>query len=141
MSNVGLLLCRDYVMLAVSTGGFIANAVGVSASIGFHGGLTKLASIPHMLALGSAAAATCTALASSSPSSTPLAWVSYASALCYYIPVLLGDIRELHQVFFQKRYFILMPDGIVHPLDSSWGPDTSVKLDMSVMYTFARKVD
>ena len=141
MSNIGLLLCRDYKMLAVSIGGFIANAVGVSASIGFHGGLTKLASIPHMLALGGAAAATCAALASSSLSSTPLAWVSYVSALCYYIPVVLGDFRELHQVFIQKRYFVLMPDGVVHPLDSSWGPDTSIKLDMTVMYTFARKAD
>ena len=141
LSNVGLILCRDYSMLAVSISGFLANAVGVSASIGFHGGLTKLASIPHMLALGSAAAATCAALTSTSLFSSPLAWVSYVSALLYYFPVVLGDIRELYQVFVLKRYFVLMPDGVVHPLDPWWGPDKSVTLDMTVMYTFARKAD
>jgi len=115
--------------------------MGVAASIGVFGGLTKLASIPHFLALGGAAVATCVELRSLTLSEAPLAWVSCVAALAYYVPVLLGDIGELHQVFVQNRYFVLMPDGVVHPLTSSWEPDRSVALDMTAMYLLALKAE
>ena len=124
-------------MLGASLAGFIANAVGVAFSIGLYGGLTKLASIPHFIALGYSAAFAIGELISLTFFESPLAWISAFAALSYFIPVLIGDIFELHQVFIQKRYFVLMPDGVVHPLKTRWEPDTSVSLDMTVMYKAA----
>ena len=136
-SFAGLLLSGQLSTFAVSVGGFVFNAVAVGASLGLYGGLTKLASIPHMVALGYPAWVVWNDLQLVSMTASPVTWLSCVAALAFYIPALVGDVGELYQVFVQGKYYVLMPDGVVHPLKTWTTPDSSVKLDMSVMFMTA----
>lgn len=137
LSFLGFALAGQRDLLLVSAGGFIANAVSVGAVFGFFGGFTKLASIPHLIALGFPAWRTFLALPAS-PAEQPLAFVSCAAALAFYVPVLAGDFGELFQVFVQRKYLVLLPSGAVHPMRGWTDIDRSVTLDFSEMFVTAR---
>uniref|UniRef100_A0A0G4HPC2 Uncharacterized protein n=1 Tax=Chromera velia CCMP2878 TaxID=1169474 RepID=A0A0G4HPC2_9ALVE len=136
-SFVGLLLGGRYATLAVGVAGFILNAVGVASTLALHGGLSKLAALPHLAALSPAAWAVSVDLWETAPGSSPVAWLSYVAALSFYVPTLIVDISDLFQFFVRRKYFVLMPDGSVHPLKTWREPDTSVTLDMRVMFATA----
>ncbi|KAL3896021.1 MAG: hypothetical protein SGPRY_013369 [Prymnesium sp.] len=137
ISHAGLLLTAQWHTFAVSAAGFVINAVAVGASLGFYGGLTKLAAIPHFFALGYPAWVTWNALRALSIGTSPVAWVSCAVALLFYVPVLVGDLGEFYQVFGQRKYYVLMPNGVVHPLVTWTRADSTIELDMSVMFMTA----
>eukprot|EP00466_Bigelowiella_natans_P004011 jgi/Bigna1/71185/fgenesh1_pg.14_\ len=136
-SFIGFLLCGRFDILIVNVGGFVVNAVGVGSMLGVYGGLTKLASIPHFVGLGFPALVVWRNFQLMSRIESPLAWISCLASLAFYIPVLVGDIGELYQVFGQGKYFVLMPDGVVHPLKTWVKPDVSIKLDMAAMFMTA----
>mmetsp|Transcript_6134 Transcript_6134/g.14787 ORF Transcript_6134/g.14787 Transcript_6134/m.14787 type:complete len:193 (-) Transcript_6134:363-941(-) len=136
-SFAGFLISGRIRLLAVSVGGFAFNAVGVGAVLGVYGGFTKFASIPHLIALGYPAWMVGEELKGLSVARAPLAWASCAASLAFYVPVLLGDLGELYQLFVQHKFYVLMPDGVVHPLKTWTTPDTSVRLDMTDMFVTA----
>lgn len=136
-SLIGFVVSGKLDVFITSCVCFVGNAVGVGSTLGFYGGLTKIASIPHILSFGYAARAVVRELLVTQAASSPVGWLACVASLSFYIPVLFGDIIDLWQVFVQGKRFVMLPNGVVHPLLSWTEVDKSVALDLTVMFKTA----
>eukprot|EP01130_Rhizamoeba_saxonica_P019028 TRINITY_DN9748_c0_g1_i1.p1 TRINITY_DN9748_c0_g1~~TRINITY_DN9748_c0_g1_i1.p1 ORF type:complete len:194 (+),score=14.58 TRINITY_DN9748_c0_g1_i1:26-607(+) len=138
LTYLGFLYYQKYDIFLKSLIGFTSNALGVLTMLGIYGGVVKFMSITHLLSLSYPMYLVVKELLENEMGGYS---VVCGCALLFYVPVLLFDVWDLVQLFVWKKYYCLMPTGVVHPLVGWFGVDHSVSLDMKVMFRTAVDVE